>query len=150
MAHNPSSPDPELLTLATSLRRTVSHLHRRLRPAMKLEGIALAKLSVLGHLVRHDCLTPTELAALDGVKVQTLTRLLAELEAEGLLLRKPHPGDARQTQLTLSKQGLHLLAQGGRTADAHAAKVMSTAFNAQERALLRAACELLARLADAV
>lgn len=144
------SPDPAVLALATALRRAVSHLNRRLRPSMKLEGIALAKLSVLGHLTRRSSLTPTELAALDGVKVQTLTRLLAELEAEGLVCRRRHPDDARQTQLSLSQRGQRLLVQGGEAADAHTASHMAAEFTAQELALLRDACELLNRLGDVV
>ncbi|MFS2168281.1 MarR family transcriptional regulator, partial [Variovorax sp. Varisp62] len=61
----------------------------------------MAKLSVLGQLHRYGPCTPTALAGLERVKLQSLTRLLAELEAEGWIGRTPHPSDGRQWLLSL-------------------------------------------------
>src|ERR1035438_5058183 len=102
---------------ATQVRRTVSHLHRKLRPSLQQAGISMAKLSVVGQVFRAGQITPTELAAREGVKIQTLTRLLSELEADGWLGRVPHESDGRQFLLSVTPIGRKRLAKAGQASD---------------------------------
>lgn len=131
---------------AAELRRTVSQLSRRLRPSLQRDGISLAKLSVIGQVHRAGRISPTELAAHEGVKLQTLTRLLAELEADGWLLRTRHETDGRQSLLSLTPQGKKRLAEAARASDASLSGVIGDVLGADDQILLLQACKLLDRL----
>ena len=131
---------------ATQVRRTVSHLHRKFRPSLQQAGISMAKLSVVGQIFRAGQITPTELAAREGVKIQTLTRLLSELEADGWLRRVPHESDGRQFLLSITPLGKKRLAEVGRSTDATLAKVIQATLQAADVDLLQRACVLLERL----
>jgi DNA-binding MarR family transcriptional regulator len=55
------------------------------------------------------------LAARLGIGAAALSRHVAELEAAGYVVRRPHPGDARALLISLSEQGsAHLRAETGR------------------------------------
>ncbi len=140
--------DTDAAQCAARLRVAVSFLGRRLRPNGHRTGLSAAKLSVLGQLYRFGPGTPSEVAAREGVKLQTLTRLLAELEAEGWLLREPHATDGRQSVLSLTRPGLKRLADEVHEREAALASVIDAALSADERAQLLAACALLDRLCE--
>ncbi len=135
---------------ATQLRRAVTLLARPLRPKLQHEGIGTAKLSVIGQLRVVGPMTPTELASREGVKIQSLTRLLAELEAENWVKREPHPSDGRQSVLTLTKSGLALLGSAAKRVESSLAQVIATELTAAECAQLQSACLLLERIAQAM
>jgi len=135
---------------AGQLRRAVSLLSRPLRPKLQHEGIGTAKLSVIGQLRVAGPMTPTELAAREGVKIQSLTRLLAELEAEDWVKRESHPSDGRQSILTLTKSGLALLGSAAKRVETSLAQVLATELTAAECVQLQGACVLLERIAQAM
>lgn len=135
---------------ATHLRRAVTLLSRPLRPKLQHEGIGAAKLSVIGQLRLAGPMTPTELAAREGVKIQSLTRMLAELEAENWVKREPHATDGRQSVLTLTKSGLGLLGSAAKRVETSLAQVIASELTAAECAQLQSACQLLERIAQAM
>ncbi len=135
---------------ATHLRHAVTLLSRPLRPKLQHEGIGAAKLSVIGQLRLAGPMTPTELAAREGVKIQSLTRLLAELEAENWVKREPHANDGRQSVLTLTKSGLVLLGSAAKRVETSLAQVIASELTAAECAQLQDACLLLERIAQAM
>jgi DNA-binding MarR family transcriptional regulator len=139
----PEIAPPSAARCAAEIRRTVSHLHRKLRPRLLRDGISMAKLNVIGQINRVGRITPTELAAREGVKVQTLTRLLAELEADGWLSRLPHESDGRQTVLSVTRQGTKRLTEAARASDLALAEIIETTLTAGDRVLLLRACVLL-------
>lgn len=140
--------DTDATLCAVRLRAAVSLLSRRMRPALQHGGLSVAKLSVVGQLYRGGAMTPTELALREGVKLQSLTRLLAELEAEGWLARKPDATDGRRSLLSLTRLGAKRLAGGVQAGEASLAKVIARTLSSQERALLLQACELLDSIAQ--
>jgi DNA-binding MarR family transcriptional regulator len=77
--------DDDLRYQAVLLRRCVQRLARRLQAERAAEGLSLTKISVLGHLARRGDLTPSQLAAADRLRPQSLTRVLAELRDDGLV-----------------------------------------------------------------
>ncbi|MGH8821338.1 MAG: MarR family transcriptional regulator [Rhodoferax sp.] len=109
----------------------------------------MAKLNVIGQIYRAGSITPTELAAREGVKIQTLTRLLAELEAEGWLTRVPDASDGRQSLLSMTPLGKKRLAGASRASDALLARIIGATLSADERTLLLRACVLLEGLGEA-
>jgi DNA-binding MarR family transcriptional regulator len=125
-------------------------LARRLRPAMQRDGISAAKLSVIGQIYRAGPMSPTELAAREGVKLPSLTRLVAELENDGWLAREAHESDGRRSLLALTALGRKRLIAGARAADAPLAEVIVTTLGAAERRILLQACALLENVGEAL
>jgi DNA-binding MarR family transcriptional regulator len=114
------------------------------------DGISMAKLSVIGQINRGGQLSPTELAAREGVKIQSLTRLLAELETEGWVLRVPNKADTRQSLLSLTPSGRKRLTDAAQEKDAALARIIDNTLSASERSVLLRACFLLDVLDDAL
>ncbi len=135
---------------AIRLRATVSHLTRQLRTLTAPDGPGAAKLGVLGQLYRFGPMTPTRLAQCERVKLQTLTRLLAEVEAEKLIRRRLHPRDARQTLLSLTAAGVRVLTADIHRREASLADVIAQRLSAAEQASLLESCRLIDRLGDAL
>ena len=135
---------------AVRLRASLSALMRQLRHAMPADAIGTARLGVLGALYRRGPMTPTALAAHERVRLQTLTRLLAELEADGWLVREPHPADRRQTMLSLSKLGVRQLSADVHRREASLAAAIASALTPAQQAGLLKACISIDALADAL
>jgi DNA-binding MarR family transcriptional regulator len=142
--------DPDAIHGAIRLRATVAHLGRQLRATAGPDGPGMAKLGVLGQLYRLGPMTPTRLAQLERVRLQTLTRLLAELEFERLIHRRADPADARRTQLSIAPAGARLLAADIHRRESSLASAIETRLDADERRALLAACQLLDRIGDAL
>ena len=146
-----ASPIPDPAQCASRLRASVSLLSRQLRSGSAgPDGPSVAKLSVLGQLHRHGPCTPTALAGLERVKLQSLTRLLAELEAEGWIGRTPHPSDGRQWLLSLTAEGVRRLKALMRRREAALAEAIGATLDAGQRALLLQACGLIDGIAAAL
>ncbi|MFC5927940.1 MarR family winged helix-turn-helix transcriptional regulator [Micromonospora vulcania] len=60
---------------------------------------------VLGQLVRNGPQTIAELAARRGVRHQTMSRMVGDLEQLGLADRAPNPADARGFVISLTEAG---------------------------------------------
>jgi DNA-binding MarR family transcriptional regulator len=146
-----ASTSPSPAQCASRLRNSVAELARQLRSGSATpDGPSIAKLSVLGQLHRHGPCSPTTLAAHERVKLQSLTRLLAELEAEGWIERAPHPTDGRQWMLSLTADGTRRLKALMRSREAALADAIGATLDADQRALLLQACELLDGLTAAL
>jgi DNA-binding MarR family transcriptional regulator len=114
------------------------------------DGISAAKLSVIGQLYRVGPMTPSELAAREGVKLPSLTRLVAELEVDGWVAREAHASDGRRSLLSLTALGKKRLIAGAQAADAPLAEVIATTVSADDRRVLLQACALLDRIGEAL
>lgn len=142
--------DQELaLAAAADVRRGLISLGRRLRLGRSAASLTALELSVLGHVHRRGPLSPGELAALESVQPQSLTRTLTSLEADGLTLREPDPADARRSLLAITPAGLTALRAEMDRRDTWLAAAMSVELTDAEIGLLRLAGELMERLADA-
>lgn len=141
-------PDSDVLQCAIRLRSAVTRLSRQLRSGLQRNGLSAASLSLLGQLHRFGPMTPTELAGREKVRLQSLTRLLAELESAGWLERAPHADDGRRSLVSLSAKGRRRLADAAQAGEASIAKTMATALSAAQRTTLFEACALLETLAD--
>ena len=138
---------PDVLPTALALRASLSGLQRTLRAQARAEGLGSAKLSVLAQCARHGALPAAEIARLERVKPQSLTRLLAELEADGLLQRQADPADGRRQLLSLTRAGARSIGDEAARREAALADALAVTLSAAERTQLRAACTLLERLA---
>lgn len=95
----------DTLEIATRLHRSTTALGRRLRATRRDRDLTPAKLLVLGLLRREGGTLPKEIAARLGVKPQSLTRVLADLDRRGFIARSTDAADRRRTPLTLTRAG---------------------------------------------
>ena len=100
----------ELTALAARLRLVVGRLHRRIRIDGR-ESIPPLQLSALVTVEQHGPLRLSELARREAVTAPTMSRVLAALDEQGLVIRTPDPHDARAVQIVLSDDGAARLAE---------------------------------------
>ena len=102
---------------------------------------------VLGYLARHGTSTPGEIAAADAQRPQALTKVFAELEADGLITRDRNERDGRGAMLTVTAHGTTALEADMRERDQWLAAALGDLSEA-ELGLLRLTGPLLDHLAD--
>jgi DNA-binding MarR family transcriptional regulator len=98
--------------VADALHAAAIHLLRRLRREDERSGLSAAKLSALSVLVFAGPMRLTDLARAEQVRPPTMTRLVASMEAEGLVHREADAADARAVKLRATAKGTRLLDQG--------------------------------------
>jgi DNA-binding MarR family transcriptional regulator len=96
--------------LAARLRLVVGRLHRRIRIDGR-ESIPPLQLSALATVEQHGPLRLSELARREAVTAPTMSRVLAALDEQGLVIRTPDPHDARGVRIVLSEEGAARLAE---------------------------------------
>lgn len=134
---------------ASTLRRGVTRLGRRLRLERPEQGEPLLQLSTLALLHGRGPMTPGELAAAQRVQPQSLTRTLTALEAAGLASRRTDPGDRRRSLLMITGTGRRAIRHDVSQRDAWLAMAMAELLTPAEQELLRIAGQLMERLAEA-
>jgi DNA-binding MarR family transcriptional regulator len=107
--------------------------------------VSLGGLAVLAHLHREGSSTAGALAAHEGVRPPSITRILDSLEGAHLVERRPHPDDGRQVLVTITDRGREVLQADRRRREAWLARAL-TELTPQERAVLADAAPLLERL----
>lgn len=137
----------DYLPHAAQIRRGVVRLNRRLRQERGDGSLSANQLWVLGHLHRVGPSTPGEIAVAERQRPQSLTRVFAQLEADGLIVRGPGSEDRRQSVLTLTADGRAALQRDMAKRDAWLATALGT-LNETEREVLRLAGALMERIAD--
>ncbi len=131
--------------LASVLRVAVMRLSRRLRTERPDVGLSLTQIATLGTIDRHGSLTPREIADEERVQPPSMTRVLAGLEALGLIVRTPHPNDGRQHLVSLTKEAKDLLREDKRRREAWLAQRLAE-LTVEERELLAAAAPIIDRI----
>jgi DNA-binding MarR family transcriptional regulator len=137
---------PDTALLASELRVVLGQLIRRLRAEHRF---SLTQGSVLGRLDREGPRSVSELAAADRVRPQSMAQAVAELEADGLVSRRPDPRDGRRALVELTERGLAVLEAERRQREGWLAQAMAAGFTEREQEVLDEAVGLLRRLADA-
>ncbi|MEV6850686.1 MarR family transcriptional regulator [Actinoplanes sp. NPDC051411] len=137
----------DALAEAAAVREGVQRLSRRLQGERSPAGLSLTKTSLLGHLARRGDLSPGELATADRLQPQSVTRVLAELERDGLVQRYPDPVDKRTHRIRLTVAGRATLGADMRQRDEWLAGAMASLTGSERAALLEAA-DILARLGE--
>ncbi|MEV0664059.1 MarR family winged helix-turn-helix transcriptional regulator [Actinomadura luteofluorescens] len=128
------------------IRHGVMRMARRMRAARSPEALSSNKLTVLGHLYRNGPGTAGEVAEAEGQRPQSLTRVFAELEAEGLISRSRPDRDRRQVVLAITERGAEALGNDMAERDAWLAGALA-GLSETELDVLRVAARLMERLA---
>jgi len=130
--------------LAARLRLVVTRLARRLRQESS-SGLSPSLTAALSTLERHGPLTPSELAARERVQRPTATRILAGLDAAGLIVREPDPSDGRVTRVRVTPAARTLLRRLRGRKTAYLARRMRR-LTPEELVTLEQAAAILERL----
>ncbi len=138
-----SSVDVSLV--ASELRVVLGQLVRRLRAEHRF---SLAHSAVLGRLDREGPRSTSDLAAAERVRPQSMAQTVSELEAVGLISRRPDPSDGRRALLELTDRGLQTLEADRHQREGWLAQAIASGFSEQEQQELERAVPLLRRLAD--
>nr|WP_031514075.1 MarR family transcriptional regulator [Streptomyces sp. NRRL F-5123] len=128
------------------LRGAVMRLSRRLRNQRVDETLSPTEMSVLGTLARCGSATPGELARKEHVQPPSMTRIVAMLEAKGLVRREPHPDDRRQVVVSRTEQADSMLTESRSKRNAWLAS-LAERLTEEELAIMRQAAPVLEKLA---
>lgn len=132
--------------LASRLRLAVVRLNRRLRAQRTSSSVTLTQYSALSSLKKCGAMTPGELAAKEVVQPPSMTRVIAALEEQGYVSRRPHPTDGRQSIVELTESGDAYVAADISAREAWLDKRLAGLTEA-ERDTLADAAEIIDRMA---
>lgn len=131
--------------IAERIHSAAIRLLRRLRKTDAASGLPGPKSSALSVLVFGGPQTLKELAAAEQVRAPTMSRLVAELQAGGLVTKSGDPWDRRVVRITATAKGRALL-EAGRALRLEALASQVAGLRKIERHILKQAAQLLSRL----
>ena len=99
--------------IAARLRLSATRLARLLRQESGA-GLSPSQQSALAVIANHGPLTLGALAEHERVAPPSITKVVTKLEAHGLVVRSPDPGDRRVCRVAISPQGTALLDESRR------------------------------------
>lgn len=143
-----SATDRDLLITAEVIHSAAIHFLRRVRREDDASGLTAPRLSALSVVVFGGPLSLGALAAAEQVRPPTMSRLVAALEADGLVAREPDPQDGRGVLVRATAAGRRLL-EAGRSRRTAALVRQLAALSPEELAILGEAAAILERLARA-
>jgi DNA-binding MarR family transcriptional regulator len=135
----------EATILAERLHSAALRLIRRLAKSDAGMGLSRPKASALSVLTFGGAMTLKDLAAAEQVRAPTMSRLVAELEAEGLATKTVDAKDRRVICIAATARGRKLLLAGRDLRVATLAAEI-TRLPARERATLATAAEIISAL----
>jgi DNA-binding MarR family transcriptional regulator len=139
----PSPADRELdLDELTTAIEDFNTIFIRLPSVRRLNFSAL---SVLHTLARKGPLRLTELTATEQLKQPALTSLVAKLEQDGLVSRRPDPRDGRAVLLSLTREGKQVVRSRHADRIANLSRLVDQ-LNDEEREVLAGTARVLGRL----
>jgi DNA-binding MarR family transcriptional regulator len=146
-----TTPDPPadrttVPEIASHLRLVLTRTARRLRTETSA-GLGPSLGAALATIERFGPLSPSELADREGIRRPSATRVVARLEEEGLIERRPDPADGRSFRVALTADGVAYVAEVRSRKDAFLAQRLE-ALSAEDRATLDRAADLLERLLE--
>jgi DNA-binding MarR family transcriptional regulator len=138
---------PDLEAASRSIVRAVLRLGRRLRAQRPASSVNLSQLSVLGTLHRLGAMPAARLADHEGLQPQSLTRVIAEMQAAALITRRRSTTDRRTLIIALTPKGRRALAQDIGARRVWLERAMSAALSPTERGLLELSADLMLKVA---
>ncbi len=127
--------------------RAVLRLARRMRADMATGNLTPAMTALLATLFREGPMSGVALAEAEGLKPQSLTRLLAALEDREMIARTPDAGDRRNLIIAITVRGRQSLRWAMQQRRRWLAEAIADRLSEDERATLIEAAELMLRLA---
>jgi DNA-binding MarR family transcriptional regulator len=107
-------------SLTSRLRLTILRMSRRLRQEA-VGDVTASQQSALASIRLSDAPSLGELAAIERIAPPSMTRIVARLEEQGLVRRRPDVADRRVSRLEITEAGEALLAEIRSRRDAYLA-----------------------------
>lgn len=98
-------------SLPMALLRAREAVMRQFRPSLRQHGLTEQQWRILRALAAVDAIEVTELARVAFLLGPSLSRILRDLEARGLIEREVDTRDMRRGVLSISTKGMKLIAQ---------------------------------------
>jgi DNA-binding MarR family transcriptional regulator len=135
------------LEIAVALHRAAIRLLRAVRVADDETGVSAPKLSALSVLTFGGPTSLTSLARAEQVTPATMSKLVSDLEAEGLVVKRADREDKRGLRIEVTAKGRALMEEGRRRRLALLQKRLAK-LSRDERALLDRAAEIMLKLSS--
>lgn len=132
--------------VADRLHSAAIHLLRRVRVYDAESGLTPSRLSALSVIVFAGPIRVGDLATAEQVRPPTISRLVKELEAAGLVRRVPDLQDGRVQRIEATERGYGILQEGRRRRVEALANGIAE-LSQQDRSVLDRATAILERLA---
>ena len=142
-----SSPD-RASALALELRTSLGKLKRKLRGQAGHEDLTSSQVSALLRLEKDGPATVSNLARAEAMRPQSMSAVIAPLEAAALVRGTPDSNDGRQTLFSLTKMCRKRIEERRAAKQDWLTRTIQTRLSAQEQEKLAAALEILARLVE--
>jgi DNA-binding MarR family transcriptional regulator len=136
---------PDSAQVASELRDVLGRLIRRLRAEHRFP---LSHGAVLGRLDREGSQSVSDLAKSERMRPQSMAQTVSELEADGLVERRPDPDDRRRALVQLTGHGKTVLEADRRAREGWLAQAIERDLSRSEQSILADAVELLRRLSS--
>jgi DNA-binding MarR family transcriptional regulator len=94
--------DAQLLESASQLRSLVAKLRRRLAEQTSPADFTPSQIAVMSRLLNDGPATLTALAKAEAMRPQSMSAIVAALQADGVVEGRPDPSDGRQTILAVT------------------------------------------------
>ena len=134
--------------LATEFRALVGKLRRRLREQTNAGNLTPSQVSVLFRLEKEGPTTQSELARAEGMRPQSMSSVIAPLEAAGFVSGAPDPTDGRQILLSITKAYRKAVRENRPARQDWLTRAIESRFSATEQKKISVAIELLTRLVE--
>lgn len=136
------------LDVATRLHQAAVKLLRAVRVADAETGVSAPKLSALSVLTFGGTMSLSALARAEQVTAPTMSKLVADLETEGLVAKRTDRNDKRGLRIEVTPKGRALMEEGRKRRLA-LLQARLAKLTRQERAELDDAASLMLRVAQA-
>ncbi len=148
MQPEPSDEGARAFALAAEIRIMLGALSRRMREQAGVSDLTSAQKSVLLRLERDGPATGSALARAEAMRPQSMSAIIAALEAAGHVVGAPDPSDGRRTILSLTDQFREWLNAGRTARQDWLFRSLRENLTAQEQERLAGAVQLLNRLLE--
>jgi DNA-binding MarR family transcriptional regulator len=139
-------PSPSAVRASQEVRSVIGRLRRRVRAAAGTEDISLTQASVLARLTDNEGLTTSDLAAVEGMRHQSMATTVAALADLGLVERRRDPGDGRRLLIALTAEGRRRAEEGRQARGEWLTAELQNKCTEEERQTVITAMAVLERL----
>lgn len=141
-----SHPSPSAVRASQQVRAVIGRLRRRIRDASGTEDISLTQASVLARLTGDGGLTTSDLAAVEGMRHQSMAATVGALAGLGLVERHRDPDDGRRMLIALTAEGRRRAEESRQARGEWLASELQRKCTEEERQTVIAAMAVLERL----
>lgn len=139
---------PAEVALAAELRIVLGQLMRRMREQVRGTDLTKSQAAVLSRLESHGATTATDLARAEGVRPQSMAKIIQALEAAGLVNGSADPNDGRKTLLELTEAAREEYRTGRRAREDWLTQAIAETLTPEEIEQLVQTTALFRRLAQ--